>query len=227
MFNVQCSMKSWRSYFLVITAIGTNLAIVYALLVPDAGNSAVADFKFPQSIQFKLGKAIQSNQESLKTDESKLEVVKAHQQYRYTPSAIDLEMRYIVNTAGDVDTYLQEYTAIAPENIEAKQVKLSETGYYTLLNSEDRAYLSSCISPRSLSNVTPKQFSQYRYQNDLNLKTGWDWLRGKASIRDRRCLWVHLSTPIVSDPQAAYESLETTWSDVYHWWLPNFPAIRG
>lgn len=224
-------MKSWRNYSLIITAIGINLATIYALLAPNAGNSAVADFEFPQSIQLTNGKAIRSNQE-IKTDESKSEseseTVKAHQKYQYIQqSAIDLEMRYIVNTAGNVETYLQRYTEIAPEIIEAKQIKQSQTGYYTLFNSQERAYLSSCISPRSLSNVTPKQFSQYRYQNDLNLQTGWNWLRGKASIRDHRCLWVHLSTPIVSDTQAAYETLETIWSDVYHWWLPNFPDIRG
>ena len=51
-------MKSWRSGSLAFTAISTSLATIYALLVPNAGNSAVADFKFPQSIQLKLGKAI-------------------------------------------------------------------------------------------------------------------------------------------------------------------------
>lgn len=225
------NQTQWRSYFLAVTSIGTNLAVVYTLIVSTVGNRPVADFEFPEHLSLNLGQviAVKSGLSKHETNKNELEAIKAHKKYQYTKyqTEISLEMGYLVGTRGDVGTYLHKYTSIAPEIIKTRQVKhLEGVGYHALFNSEDRAYLSSCISPRSLSNVTQQQFSQHRYQNDLELQVGLDWLRGKASIRDRRCLWVLLSTPItLSNTQAAYQILETTWIDLYQWWLPNFPNL--
>ena len=226
---------------MVITSIGTNLAVVYGLIVPTVGNRAVADFEFP--VRFSLNStqamAVESRQVSRKADNQEQEIVKAHQKYQYIQDdqKISLDISYLVGTRGDVETYLQEYTDIPPATIKAKKVKYIEgVGYHALFANSDRqgdfesnrAYLSSCISPRSLSNVTQKQFSQFRYQNDLQLQVGFDWLQGNASIRDRRCLWILLSTPIMqSDPQIVYQFLENTWQDLYRWWLPNFPRLKS
>jgi len=222
--------NQWRSSCLAITAISINIVTIYALINPNVGNRSVADFEFPQEIEFNSGKAFISSDSAdvTKASPSPAEIVKASQSYRYTQgkSPIDLEISYLANTRGGVEAYLQKYTKIEPEAIQSEEiVQMDNIGYHALLTSGDRAYLSSCISPRSPSSVTPRQFSQYRYQNDLNLRVGWEWLQGKASIRDRRCLWVHLSTPLVSDSQTAYKTLEATWREIYQWWLPNFPAI--
>ena len=275
----------WRSCFLAIASIGTNLAVVYGLIVPTVGNRAVADFEFPPRLSLNSTQAIavKSSLVSHKVNNQEGEVIKAHQKYRYSQvqgnreqrevalrgfpplsqrdtasisklrkkaigdsdseatvsdiQEISLDISYLVGTRGDVETYLREYTDIPPETIKAKKVKHIEgVGYHALFANGDRqgdsksnrAYLSSCISPRSLSNVTQKQFSQFRYQNDLQLQVGLDWLQGKASIRDRRCLWILLSTPIMqSDPKTAYQVLENTWQDLYQWWLPNFPRLKS
>ena len=125
--------------------------------------------------------------------------------------------------------YLQNYTDIQDKTIKTKSIEQIEgIGYHALLRDNKQAYLTSCISPRSLSNVTQKQFSQYRYENDLNWHTGVKWLRGKASIRDRRCLWILLSIPVTQkNIQDDYQILETAWKNIYQWWLPNFPALLG
>jgi cyanosortase A-associated protein len=222
--------NQWRSCCLAITAISINLVTIYAIINPAVANRSVTDFQFPQQLKLPSAKSIIAinSTDVIKFNSSSDEVIKARQKYEYTQaeSPISLEMSYVINTRGEVTSYLQNYTKIAPEAIEAqKTAQIKQVGDYTLLTDRDRAYLSSCISPRSLSNVTQRQFSQYRYQNDLNLQVGWQWLLGKASIRDRRCLWVHLSTPLVSDSQTAYKTLETTWQALYQWWLPNFPAL--
>jgi cyanosortase A-associated protein len=222
--------NQWRSYCLVITAISLNLATIYALINPTVANRPVTNFQFPQQIKLPSAKAISANDapKVIKSSSSSAEIIETRQKYKYTQEnlPISLEISYLVNTRGDVASYIQTYTKIATEAITSeKTAQIKQVGYHTLLSDGDRAYLSSCISPRSLSNVTQKQFSQYRYQNDLNLQIGWQWLLGKASIRDRRCLWVHLSTPLVSDSQTAYETLEATWQELYQWWLPNFPAL--
>ncbi|MCC0176482.1 cyanoexosortase A system-associated protein [Waterburya agarophytonicola K14] len=233
------NQSQWRSYFLAVMAIGTNLVIAYTLINPTAGNRPVANFRFPQHIKLDSVKAIalldskdriEPSVDPSATIEVKQEKIKARQTYEYThqKSQISLEMSYLVDTRGDVGAYLHQYTKIPTEAIDTKQIEeIPGIGHHTLLTNGDRAYLSSCISPRSPSNVTQKQFSQYRYQHDLKLTIAWEWLQGKASIRDRRCLWIQLSTPLVGDRQAAYQTLETTWKDVYRWWLPNFPTLTN
>ncbi len=241
------NQAQWRSYFLAVASVGINAAVIYALIMPKASNRPVANYEFPEHLKINYGdKAFEKTglgQRAIKPIDK--EVIRSQQRYQYIDgeTKMRLDISYLVGTRGDVETYLQNYTDLAPEIIKAKIVKqLDQVGYYTLFSGhrllrpkrtepavtvgQDRAYLSSCISPRSLSNVTQKQFSQYRYQNDLRWQVGWDWLRGKASIRDRRCLWILLSTPVDTlNTQAAYQNLETVWKDVYQYWLSNFPPL--
>lgn len=223
----------WRSYCLTLTAIAINLTAIYALWKPDASNRSVADFKFPQELELAGGKAIVSppmgaSSNSQLTSEPQSKKVAIGQKYQYIRAKmpIALEISYLVDTQGDVKSYLKQYTQLPQKAIADGQIEyIKGVGYHLLLQTSDRAYLSSCISPRSPSNVTQRQFSEYRYQNDLKLDLFWQWLQGKTSIRDRRCLWVNLSTPLNSTPQTAHEVLETTWQELYMWWLPNFPPL--
>ena len=218
------NQSQWRSYILAFTSISINLAAVYTFLVPSAGDRQVAEFEFPS--EFGLAREVAVEDRTQQTKKSIK--IQARQQYQYGQDmAIALELNYLVNTRGSIDTYLRNYTDISEAAIAAKSVKQIEgIGHHALLTDGDRAYLTSCISPRSLANVTQKQFSQYRYQNDLNLQVGWQWLQGKASIRDRRCLWVLMVTPVEqSSSQARYKDLEAAWQDIYRWWLPNFPTL--
>ena len=216
----------WRSYLLAVTSIGINLALVSAFFSSAAGNRQVAKFKFPSS--FGRAEAI-ANSDRLISNSSATEKIAASQKYQYLQNGrtIALQIEYLVGTRGDVATYIENYTEIDSKTIEARAIaKIENIGYHALLKDRRQAYLTSCISPRSPSNVTQKQFSQHRYQHDLNWQTGWQWLQGKASIRDRRCLWVLLATPLTQqDPQVDYQILETAWQDIYRWWLPNFPSL--
>ncbi|MEL6928257.1 MAG: cyanoexosortase A system-associated protein [Cyanobacteria bacterium J06600_6] len=214
----------WRNYIFAVTSISLNLAFIYTFVVPSAGNRQVAEFEFPSSFESAI-----ATTNNIPSATSTTETIKASQQYQYSQNgqAINLQINYLVGTRGDVATYLKNYTEIAPKNIKTKSTaQIEGVGYHALLKDNRKAYLTSCISPRSLSNITQKQFSQNRYQNDLNWQIVRQWLQGKASIRDRRCLWVLLSTPLTKNNiQANYQTLETAWQDIYQWWLPNFPAL--
>ncbi len=224
------NQAQWRSYFLAVASVGINAAVIYAVIIPKVGNRSVADYEFPERLRLNHGIALEQSalgQDVIKSKDRK--VIKSQQGYQYIggETKMRLDISYLVGTRGDVEIYLQSYTDIAPKIIKAKIVKeLDRVGYYALFSGQGKAYLSSCISPRSLSNVTQKQFSQNRYQNDLRWQVGWDWLRGKASIRDRRCLWILLSTPVdTPNTQAAYQNLEKAWKNVYQYWLSNFPPL--
>lgn len=222
---------SWRSYVWAISSIGINLTLVYTLIIPAAGNRQVADFKFPPQIPIQKGQAIAvtSNLIPPPTDTEQKEIIKTRQQYQYIHQGreINLGISYLVGTRGDVGTYLQNYTSLDQEIINQKSVKqLQGIGYHALFTENNRAYLTSCISPRSPSNLTQRQFSNHRYQNDLQWQVVLDWLKGNASIRDRRCLWVLLSTKISPGEElAAHQTLETVWQEIYQWWIINFPDL--
>jgi cyanosortase A-associated protein len=225
----------WRSGFLAITSIGISLATLYTFIAPTAGNRPVSSFEFPDRIplnswqQVDSKSSINSLSSPQKIAQESQELVQSAQNYHYSQNGSDLqvEMRYLISTRGDVNSYLQKYTEIPPEAIKSQKIEqLQNVGYYSLFTSSNRVYLSSCISPRSLSNVTQKQFSKNRDSSDFQPQIWLNWLQGTASIRDRRCLWTHLSTPISkSDPKIAYETLETAWIDWYRWWLPRFPTL--
>jgi len=230
--------QTWKSFFLMLAGIGTYITTAYVVIVPQAGNRPVENFQFPQTIELNSVTAIESG-DSTKTTSSanlskpltiKKQAFKASHQYQYLKNGqpVNLEVNYIVNTRGNVETYLQNHTSIAPEIIKNKTIKqIEEVGHHFLFVDRGHAHLTSCISPRSLSNINHQQFSQYRYKNDLKWKVIGRWLQGKASIRDRRCLWINLSTPLTTDTQTAYQSLETAWQEVYQWWLPNFPPLHN
>ncbi len=227
-----------RSSLLAATSIGVSVVGVYSLIVPSVGKQSVTDFVFPDRIPLNAWQ--QKNSHSLSTQvksqtketeeaASDSEIVKSAHSYNYIQDSqnLTIEMRYLVGTAGSIDNYLRKYTNIPIADFKSKQVEnIEAVGYHTLFTSGDRAYLSSCMVAGGDSNVNPQQFSQHLNKTNLQYQVWLDWLKGKASIRDRRCLWTHLSLSLKnSSPQLAYQTLETAWVDWYQWWKPQFPEL--
>lgn len=220
--NYTVDKHRWRELLLAVTGIGIGAIAVLSFILPTIGNQPVSSFTFPPRLP--LNSWEQKAYRSLKPSKSL-----AASSYHYTQNqlALGVEIRYIVGTRGDVKSYIARYTEIDERDIANEKIaRIENIGYHYLFTSGDRAYLSSCISPRSQSSVTPTQFSLNRYRHDLNLQVWWNWLWGEASIRDRRCLWTHLSLAIEdSNIQTAYKTLETAWIDWYRWWQPRFPSL--
>lgn len=217
--------KLWRSRFLLFSTVGISITAVSSLIFPRVGNRSIADFEFPQSFDVGHVAAHQSNTNQKKKGD------KASKQYQFVldHQKFSLVMDYEVGVRGNLANYLQKSTQLNSASINAKEIKYQPNiGHYALLKDDKRVYLSSCISPRSLSSVTQKQFSRQRYRNDLSPRIIWQWFQNQASIRDRRCLWILLSTSLDSSQAAGeYKLLEVAWGDLYRWWLPNFPSLTG
>jgi cyanosortase A-associated protein len=102
--------------------------------------------------------------------------------------------------------------------------KRSAIGHYGLFSYQDKAYLTACINPRGGTTFTKEQFSDQRNTSMMQFDRILLWLIGKEDLRDWRCLWVNMSTPVQqSNPQAAYVILQDTWKDWYSWWSPRWP----
>ena len=187
--------KIWHNHFLHFCTVSISFAAVSSLIFPRIGNRSIADFEFPQSFDTGNVTAAQSN------TNRKHKGVKATQQYQFVldHQPFSLVIDYEVGVRGNLANYLQKSTQLNSANIDAKKIKYQPNiGHHALLKDDESVYLSSCISPRSLSSVTQKQFSRQRYLNDLNPIIVWQWFQNRASIRDRRCLWILLATPINS-----------------------------
>lgn len=225
------SKSQWRSSFLATTCAGVCLVTAYSCIEPTAGNRQAASFIFPDSVPLNSWQPTAT--ESLTNERTEIEnnqdFIKSSRGYTYIKDGIPLmvEMRYLVGTRGDISNLIEEQTAIPPEILKkAEEQKLEGVGFHSLFVYQDRAYLSSCINPSGSSTVTGKQFSQNLYAHNLNHTVLLAWLLGKASIRDRRCLWAHFSTPVTeSEPEQAYQILEKAWQEWYRWWQPRFPPL--
>ena len=230
--------QQWRSSFLAATSFGLSIVTIYSLFVPAAGDRPVSDFVFPDRVPLNNwlqqdSREIVSKAKNLEvetdTETEDLEIIKSANGYSYTKENqnLTIEMRYLVGTTGDIKRYLQKYTEIPIPDFKSKQIEnIENIGHHVLFISSDRAYLSSCIVAGGDSKINPQQFSQHLAKTRQQYRLWLDWLQGKGSIRDRRCLWTNLSVSLTNtSPELAYKTLETAWVDWYQWWKPQFPKL--
>jgi cyanosortase A-associated protein len=146
-------------------------------------------------------------------------------QYELDKNKYSIEIRYFSQTQGDIIKYLDKFKdiKISPQELNKSMVK-SNNAYYALTKINDKAYLNACINPNGGSTVLVRQFKYNRTFHDITLKRFVPWLFGKVRLKDERCLWAHVSTPIVADnTNLAFQNLESIWKPLYNWATLNFP----
>lgn len=225
-------MTKWPQYrqiLLAIAFVGVGFNLVQFSLDPTAGKRSLPPLSFPSVVPLP-GWQLLENRPLTQTTTSpdKLsEVVLARQKYRYRGNnqQLEIEMRYIANTTGELQGYFQNYTSIPPQNVQLLQLRYQkETGFYSLFVYQERSHLSACINPHGASTVTKDQFLANRYKYDFQLWHLLPWLLGKSSLPDRRCLWADLSVAInQGSAEATYPILEQAWQSWYSWWSSRFP----
>ncbi|MCU0549615.1 MAG: cyanoexosortase A system-associated protein, partial [Leptolyngbya sp. Prado105] len=128
-------------------------------------------------------------------------------QYQQGKSTIDIEIRHLVNTEGNIKDYLQVYRSMTlqqPPDIRQKD------GFYGIFTHQDRTYLSACVNSRGGSTFSGTQFARNRNLQDIRPDRIVPWLLGAESLRDQRCLWVELSVA-----NRDREHLENVWFQLY------------
>ena len=225
-----------RTSVLCITCFWVFVAFGKLILFPSAARQfAPAAFEFPTAVplsgwQLSAARPLEHEPNNQKARQNLL----SSKLYRYEPntseqnaSPLQIEMRYTVDTSGNVLGFLRNYTSVSLASVQPSlrdERHREGMGYYLVFVDQQRAYLTSCINPRGESTVTLPQFRHNRYTYDMRADRIFDWLLSAEGIRDDRCLWVNMSTPLEKNlPQAAYSRLENAWSSWYHWWQPRFP----
>jgi cyanosortase A-associated protein len=196
------------------------LVLGKSILYPNQPNHSVIPFTLPDTIALAGWQLSASHPLSDQLKHQKLVSGKA---YQYVDRGVQLkiEVRYLVNTDGDVDHYLQSY--LSNLSSDRSSIRQTETGFYKVFIEKHQAHLSACINSQGGSTVTGAQFRQNRNAYDLKIQRVFPWLVGQRNLRDFRCLWTHLSIPIKESPEQSYQTLETAWSAWYSSWQSRFP----
>ncbi len=226
-------MIHWREYRQILIAIAFA-GIFFTLgrfgLDSTAGNRSVAAFAFPAVVPLSGWQLLESGPvaKSIPSRSDSFEALLASRKYHYRQKnqQLVIETHYVAGTLGDLKNYLQDYGSIKLGDAQLLQNLRQEegVGFYSLFTYQGRSHLSACINPRGGSTVTSAQFFANRRTYDLRLQRLVPWLLGQESLRDRRCLWQHLSIPLShGSAEATYPILEQTWLASYQWWSRRFP----
>lgn len=226
-------MSLWKQLqipLLVLTCANVLLVFGRSILDPTIGKQTVTPFVFPSVVPLAQWQPIASQPLKNKTVDrapfGKLVLPGRHYRYIQNNLPLDIKIRYEVQTTGDVKEFIRREGGIQLSlNQPLLVVRENErVGFYGLFVHDKRAYLDACINPNGGSTFTKEQFSYNRIHYDIQLNRLLPWLLGQQKLRDKRCLWTHLSIPLnKSSPQSAYVILENAWFSWYQWWRPRFP----
>jgi cyanosortase A-associated protein len=223
--------SQWRINLFAATCASICLVAVYCLFDPTAGKRQETAFVFPDRIPLKSWQAMDTEllSDRRKDIAGEEEHFNSGKRYSYRQNGIplEIEMRYLVGTRGNVGNAIEQQTSIPAKLFEKGKVRqIDGIGFYTLFADRNRAYLGTCINSRGGSTVNMQQFSKNRYAYDLKYNLFVPWLLGKETLRDRRCLWTQMSIPTnSSNLETAEQILKTAWIDWYRWWQPRFPKL--
>ncbi|MFQ4146227.1 cyanoexosortase A system-associated protein [Chlorogloeopsis sp. ULAP02] len=215
------TVTSKRGFFLAATWVGIILTAIYLItnkrlvttsLLPDK----LALNSWQQVTVKPLIEQQKDNQDTIKSI-----VMLSGKDYSYLKNTqqLKLQMRYVVNTRGEPNPFLEMLSENLIKNSHQQFKYIKGVGFYTLYHDSKQAYLTACINPRGGSTVTSVQFMQNRYKYDLVWNRILPWVLGKEVLRDDRCIWAQLSLPLNGvSASNIYLVLEAVWNKNYTAW---------
>ena len=214
--------KPVRISLLAVTLGGVLLVAGKLIFYPSAPNTAATNFDFPPAVPLADWKQEKSAPLAI-TDNSEFKAARKYE-YQKNGTNLEIEMRYAVNTIGDVEAMMKGNTVLKSSPGKLALANTPGGGFHGILQLQNRLYLSSCINPRGPATVTSQQFRYNRNTRDWQPNRILFWLLGRGNIQDRRCLWTQMSVPLdKTTPKEATKILENAWVSWHGWWQPRFP----
>ncbi|NMF59370.1 cyanoexosortase A system-associated protein [Pseudanabaena yagii] len=225
--NYNYKNQKLRFGLLAILVAGSLLIFLRSLVDGNIGKPTPA--MFPERLELTEAKLTQSEPLiDTKDFYFKPKYLSGHRyKFLVDNQPIDIALRYGVGTEGDIPIFLKELANIDMNEDEIRQkiVRKDPIGYYAMFTYQNQAYLTACINPRGISTVTKEQFDDNASDRAMDRDVIISWLLGQKDLRDRRCLWTLMSTPLTADKDraATNQKLEKIWISWYEWWKTNFP----
>ena len=218
-------MNKFRGAIVFATAIVSVVVLSKSLAYPTIRSTSISKFVFPKSIPLSQSQLVFSGAVNPYLVQTPAYIAGdfiagKHYRYLYDEKYLDIEIRYLNNTNGDLKSFITSQTGeLLP------MLKENSNGFYSIYNDENKVYLSACINSRGGSTVTNDQFNRNRLTYDLRFTRLIKWLLGKKDLKDRRCIWTHISIALDNNThiEKTYKDLEEIWTDWHTWWQVNFP----
>jgi cyanosortase A-associated protein len=214
--------KPARISILAVTLGGVLLVAGKLFFYPTVGNLTTVEYNFPESVPLSEWQMV----ESLPLKIAETSQVKVGRKYRYQKNnlSLEVEMRYVLGTNGDVASMMKGHTILKSSPGKLAVANIPGVGFYGIVQQQNRLYLSSCINPRGGATVDAEQFRYNRNTQDIRFDRLLFWLLGKGNIQDQRCLWAQMSVPLDrTTPEDANKVLQNAWVSWHQWWQPRFP----
>jgi cyanosortase A-associated protein len=214
--------KPVRISILAVTLGGVLLVVGKLALYPKVANLTTVEYNFPESVPLSEWQMV----ESLPLKIAETSQVKVGRKYRYQKNnlSLEVEMRYVLGTNGDVASMMKGHTILKSSPGKLAVANIPGVGFYGIVEQQNRLYLSSCINPRGGTTVDAEQFRYNRNTQDIRFDRLLFWLLGKGNIQDQRCLWTQMSVPLdKTTPADANKVLQNALVSWYGWWQPRFP----
>ena len=220
--------RGWHNYLIAAQAFLVVFVLFKLVIYPSQENRSVVPINFPDSVPLDKWQQLESKslEDKLIPDSGYFagENIGGHS-YKYSlpDRSLTIEMRYLVNTNGDLKYFVKDYTG----SIEPYLYEQPGIGFYSMYPYGDRIYLTTCINPYGKTSVKSDRFRRNALRHAIDPKRILIWLTSQDKIIDNRCLWAYLSMPVRdSPPEAVYPLLEDAWFDWHQWWTENFKRLK-
>ena len=218
------SFSNPRSWLIPIASIAMLAVTVITFIIPSIGRREVQPLQFPNQLSL-AGWNLENSQSLVDTPETKLRLhrLRSGQKYQYQQRGenVTVALRFFSPTFGNVEDYLRRTYGNSQQEAygEGEERAISGLGNYRVFNDGETAYLTACIAPEGRSTVSISDYVNQTNATVFNPEEIVPRLTGKRSLRERRCLWVYLSTPLEGDSLTASEQrLEVVFREGYSQW---------
>lgn len=192
----------------------------------DSNLGKPSPYVFPDQVLLTQSRFVgRQSVETKSTNEYWMDLKGYEYRYQKEKRVFKVKIHYLPESNGDIETYLSIYVLERHKGTLKPSQQQNQAGFYRLFEHEQTAYLTSCINPQGPSTVTKEQFFANRSAYDLKFDRLIPIALGLEDLRDSRCLWVTISTPIENQPvPEVHQQLAAVWQEVYAWWMPRFPT---
>lgn len=204
-----------------------GIILVSGKVAFDSNLGQVPPYVFPDRVLLTQSSFVEGRSIEAKGLNKYWEDLKGYEySYQQEKQLFKVKVHYLPASDGDIAEHLAGYGINHQQAVVNPSQHQGQSGFYSLYEYEKMAYLSSCINPKGPSTVTREQFFANRNAYDLKVERLLPVVLGVEDLRDSRCLWVTISTPIEKKPlPVVHQQLESIWQEVYAWWMPNFPKL--
>src|SRR4028118_908786 len=135
------SWKPVRLSLLAVTLGGVLLVAGKVVFYPSAPKNLATPFEFPESVPLADWKLYKSAPIKLR-DNSEFKAARKYE-YQKNSMALEIEMRYAVNTIGEVEGMMKGHTVLKSSPGKLALVNTQGTGFHGILQQKNRLYLSN------------------------------------------------------------------------------------